>query len=361
MGLPELTFTLTRAAQTTAARVSSGIVAMILRDTKAHGLHTIHRESDIPADLSVANTAAVKLAMVGYINKPDRVYVCVIDAEDDIEVGFSALLQHSYDYLVGPMDISAEDATKLADLVKSWRNKRYIGKAVLPETAADNEGVVNFTANGIAANVETSTSAQYAARVAGMLAGTPAACSATYGALPEVTSVDTMEDPDAAVDAGKLFLLDDGRQVKLSRAVTSKVTLGATEPPALKKVKLVAALDLIRYYTMSAVEDDYLGKCANTYDNKCILLTALRGYLDTLESRGVLQSGSYGVSLDAAAIRAYLIQKAESEGNTDEATRIRGLEDEALRKEDTGSHVFIAMHGRLLDAMEDFHIALEVQ
>ena len=35
--------------------------------------------------------------------------------------------------------------------------------------------------------------------------------------------------------------------------------------------------------------------------------------------------------------------------------------DEALRKEDTGSHVFLYLYGHVLDAMEDFHITLEAQ
>lgn len=51
--------------------------------------------------------------------------------------------------------------------------------------------------------------------------------------------------PDDAVDAGKVFLIDDGRVRKLSRAVTSKTTLSATEPEALKKIKMTAAIDLI--------------------------------------------------------------------------------------------------------------------
>ena len=38
MGLPELTFSLKKAADNVATRVSSGIVAMILRDAKANGL-----------------------------------------------------------------------------------------------------------------------------------------------------------------------------------------------------------------------------------------------------------------------------------------------------------------------------------
>ena len=142
MGLPELTFSLKKAADNVAARVSSGIVAMILRDAKANGLHTINRESDIPSELGVANVAAVKRAMMGYIAKPAVIYLSVISVDTPIATGFQALAVHSYDYLVGPTDISTEDAKSLSDLVKAQRLKRYVGKAVLPNVEADNEGTL---------------------------------------------------------------------------------------------------------------------------------------------------------------------------------------------------------------------------
>lgn len=112
----------------------------------------------------------------------------------------------------------------------------------------------------------------------------------------------------ARVSAGNvaLILRDDGRQVKLGRAVTSKVTLSGTEPALLKKIKMAAAVDLIRYYGITTVEDEYLGKCANTYDNKCILLTALRGFLSDLETQSVLVAGKKltGVSV-TGTVRLY--------------------------------------------------------
>lgn len=361
MGLPELTFALKKAADTVAIRISSGIVAMILRDTKANGTHTIYRDRDIPADLGAANIAAIRRAMLGYIHTPTVIYVAAIPTDADISTGFHALSAYSYDYLAGPVDISADDAQALADLVKEQRVKRYVGKAVLPDTAADDEGIINFVASGIKAGSDSFTAAQYASRIAGILAGTPAECSATYAALEELTGVDAVEDPDSAIDAGQLILLDDGRQVKLGRAVTSKVTLSRDDPPMLKKIKLVAAVDLIRYYAITVVEDEYLGKCANTYDNKCILLTALSDFFAALEAQDIIQDGSSGVELDAEAIRSYLLQQAESTGDFAEVTRIKSLADESLRKEDTGSHVFLRMYGRVLDAMEDFHITLEAQ
>lgn len=361
MGLPELTFALKKAADNVATRVSAGIVAMILRDTKANGLHTINRESDIPSELGVDNIAAIKRAMVGYITKPAVLYVSVIGADDDIETGFQALAAHSYDYLVGPVDIDATEAASLAALVKAQRAKRYVGKAVLPNVTADDAGVINFVASGIKAGSTTFTTASYASRIAGVLAGTPADCSATYAALEELTGVTAVDDPDTAVDTGKLFLIDDGRQVKLSRAVTSKTTLGADEPDLLKKIKLVASLDLIRYYAVTTVEDEYLGKCANTYDNKCILLIAFSDFFSSLEAQNLIQTGTSGAELDAAAIRAYLLDKAETAGDSAEVTRVKALSDDALRKEDTGSHVFLHLYGHVLDAMEDFHITLEAQ
>lgn len=186
MGLPELTFTLKKAAETVSTRISRGAVALILRDAKANGVHVVCQESDIPTTLGADNIAYIKRTLMGYINRPSAVYVSVVPAAGTIAAGFSALAAYTYDYIAGPSDISAEDATALAALVKERRKLRYIGKAVLPNTAADYEGVINFVSAGIAAGGKTAFSAAaYCSRIAGMLAGTPAQCSATYAQLSE--------------------------------------------------------------------------------------------------------------------------------------------------------------------------------
>lgn len=360
MGLPQLTFELKKAADTVVARTTQGIIGMILKDTKALGVHVIYQESDIPTDLGADNIAYIKRALTGYINRPICIYLAVVDSTSGtVSGGFADLGQYSYDYLVGPPDIASPDTTSLATLVTNQRKNRYIGKLVLPSTASDNEGIINFTATNIKVGSTTYDAGDYASRIAGVLAGTPVSCSATNAPLPEVTGVDAVEDPDDAIDGGELILVNDGRQVKLSRAVTSLVTLG-DKPAALKKIKMVAAVDLIRYYALTTIEDNYLGKCANTYDNKCILLTALRGYLQTLENGDVLLEKSSGAELDATAIREFLINQATEAGDTDEVNRIKALDDAAVIKEDTGSYVFIKIYGYVLDAMEDFAVVLEV-
>ena len=109
------------------------------------------------------------------------------------------------------------------------------------------------------------------------------------------------------------------------------------------------------------MEDDYLGKCPNTYDNKCILLVGFSDFFASLAAQQVIKDGNYGAELDADAIREFLVKQATDAGNTTEVTRLKNLSDEALRKEDTGSHVFLYLYGRVLDAMEDFHITLEAK
>ena len=360
MGLPQLTFELQKAASTVVARTTQSIVGMILKDTKALGVHVIYQENDIPTELGADNVAYIKRALIGHINRPLCIYLAVVDSTSGtVSGGFADLGQYSYDYLVGPPDIASPDTTNLATLVINQRKNRYIGKLVLPNTASDNEGVINFTASNIKVGSTTYDAGDYASRIAGVLAGTPADCSATNAPLPEVTGVDAVEDPDDAIDDGELILVNDGRQVKLSRAVTSLVTQG-DKPAALKKIKAVAAVDLIRYYALTTIEDNYLGKCANTYDNKCILLTALRGYLQTLENGDVLLEKSSGAELDATAIREFLIDQATTAGDADEVNRIKALDDAAVIKEDTGSYVFIRIYGYVLDAMEDFAVVLEV-
>ena len=148
MGLPQLTFELQKAASTVVARTTQSIVGMILKDTKALGVHVIYQENDIPTELGADNVAYIKRALIGHINRPLCIYLAVVDSTSGtVSGGFADLGQYSYDYLVGPPDIASPDTTNLATLVINQRKNRYIGKLVLPNTASDNEGIINFAAS----------------------------------------------------------------------------------------------------------------------------------------------------------------------------------------------------------------------
>lgn len=73
-----------------------------------------------------------------------------------------------FDYLAGPDDLTAEGAAALKKWVVEQRSDNSaIYKAVLPDTAADSEAIVNFCAQEILAGGETFTAAAYCGRIAG--------------------------------------------------------------------------------------------------------------------------------------------------------------------------------------------------
>lgn len=155
-----------------------------------------------------------------------------------------------------------------------------------------------------------------------------------------------MADPDAAVAAGKLILVHDGRKVKLSRAVNSLVTVPTDQSEALKKIKIVEAVDLIRRESKILIEDQYVGQ-GNSYDNKMVLVAALQDFLTTLEAEGVILSGSGYAELNLEKQRAWL----KSQG-----VDVANMTDTEILKADTGSYVWLKMGGTILDGMEDFDL-----
>ena len=361
MGLPELIFSYRAAAEQVVARSRQGVAALLLQDAGlTAGVYTVAQEADIPSELGADNADYVKRCLVGAATRPRKVYLSVVGTEVTADVALEQLTPLDYDYVAGFPDADATDAEALANAVITKRKGNYIGKAVVAGHAADNVGVINFTTSGIKAAAGTysgitlekkeADAEGYCSRIAGILTGAPQAGSATGWALPEVTAVaaQTDQEANAAIEAGKLILHHDGRKVRVARAVNSKTTIGAGETEVLKKIKAIETIDLIHYYAITTADDEYRGQCANNYDNKCLLIAALRTFLQDMEPV-VLAEGTSGADIDLEATRAYLIE---------EGVDVTDMSDDEIRRSDTGSYVFIALYGYILDAMEDFHIGL---
>ena len=77
----------------------------------------------------------------------------------------------------------------------------------------------------------------------------------------------------------------------------------------------------------------------------------IKTYLDSLERDGLIQSGSSVVEIDADAQAAWL-----AENGTDTS----GMDEQALREANTGSHVFLRIAFKPLDAIEDVHIPITI-
>jgi Phage tail sheath protein. len=192
--------------------------------------------------------------------------------------------------------------------------------------------------------------AQYCSRIAGLIAGTPATISCTFAPLPEVSDVARLSKSamDEAIDAGKFILFHDGKKVKVGRGINSLTTTGS-KSPAFKKIKVVEAIDMIQHDIKLTAQDNYIGKYSNSYNNKCLLISAIRGYFKGLENSGLLEADANTAEIDLDAQEAYLISKGI---NTSEMT------ENEIKVANTDDKVFLKATITILDAIEDISLSI---
>lgn len=385
MGAPSINISFIEKAISAITRGERGIVMLWVKDTlpaPAKNPVTVITESDIPGSLKDSTTEQVKLAMIGYTNAPKKVLVYCMGIADSAEAaatesGYKKAMEASetikFDYLAIPTVETDQKAQDIATWIKTMRTvKKKKIKAVLPNTAADNEGVINFTTNksiktetvtdagGKKAILETQyTTEQYCSRIAGLIAGTPMTIACTYAPLPELSDCTRLSDIDTPVDKGEFIIFFDNEKVKVVRGVNSFVTTVDGKGDSFKKIKIVEAMDMINDDIVKTAQDSYLGKYANTYSNKCLLISAISGYFARLKKDDIISS--YSVGLDAEAIRNYLKGKG-LKATLDDGTvkEVDECSDEEIVTADTGASVFLTGNVKILDAIEDITMPIYI-
>ena len=355
-GLPVLKIAFEKAAAEVANRSKKGNVAIFVRDAASQGVHQLTSTAMIPSGLGSDNKAHVMTAFEGSDRGvPSLVYLVVIatGTEDTtaLEAGLKSIEAFSIDYLAGPPDVTDDEMEVLAEWVKAQRAIYRPVKLVKPWKTAgsDDMGVIELDETGMMNAAGGVTAAEYCARMAGILAGIPMGMSATYAALPELTAVTdrTTEEQTTAIQAGKLILIHDGLQAKIARAVNSLTTIPENGKEDWSRIKIVEGMDLISYYLRTTIENEYLGRYPNTYDNKQILVTAIADYLRYLEQAGVLSPGESYAQVDYDRQLQWL-----NDNDVDTAA----MTEQQVLEYQTGSWVFLRCGGRLVDAMEDFEV-----
>lgn len=389
-------------------RSERGIVMLWVKDALSQFSKnpiTVITESDIPEALQESTKEQIKFAMAGYTNAPKKVLVYCMDIGTDtdtqpdaeetdtetgteetplktntVEAGYKKAMEASetikFDYLAIPTVETDGKAEDVAAWIKTLRsNKKKKVKAVLPNTPADNEGIINFTTaemvktetvtdkDGTKSIKETTyTAEQYCSRIAGLIAGTPATISCTYAPLPELSDCTRLTDIDTPVDKGEFILFYDGEKVKVVIGVNSFVTTVDGKGESFKKIKIVEAMDMIHDDITRTAQDSYLGKYANSYSNKCLLLSAINSYFAQLRADGIVSS--YSVALDAEAIRIYLkgkgLQATLDDGHGGTVKDVDECSDEEIITADTGSNVFLTANVKILDAIENIKMPVYI-
>ena len=358
MGLPNIFIDFVRTAVSSIQLGATGIVGVILKDAAAlAGGAQIKDVSSIPAEWTEANQQYVTEVFLG---APLKVFVYVLDATKEnltYADAFSYFSQHRVNYICGDPAITDAHRTALVSWVKTKRaSGKQAPKAVVPGVTAadDHEGIINVKFTGgttVKAGETTYTAAQLCGRIAGILAGLSLTQSATYFELGEITEIPDAEDEDVStmIDNGFLTLYDNGSSIVIGRAVTSLKTVTQEKTEDLKKIKIVAIQDMIQMDLTDTINKSYIGKYSNSYDNKCLLISAIKGYFKQLEIAGYLMEGRSTIDVNVEKQKAYLesIGKDTSE-----------MDEQAIRTANTGSHVFLAGSVGILDAIEDVDIVI---
>lgn len=357
IGLPQVNISFKTAAESFNARAGRGIVGLILKDENesVKGVHEIKKANEIPVAFDSKNKAYIERALIGYVNPPLKVVVySIADTAANLAVALEYFTSTEVDYIAGPHDCSPAEALEIANWVKKRRAEDYAEKATLPNQAADCDGVINFTTGDIVvygAKEEKLTAAEYCSRIAGVLAGTPLDISCTYAPLPEVTSFKKLSkaDMNTAINNGELILYHDGQKTKIARGVNSYKTIAPGKNESFRKIKTVAVVDAIRKDLKRIIQDQYIGKMPNSYDDKCILMTAIKEYFTTLEDMRVLQKGASSVSIDMDAQRLWL-----SDHGIDDTY----MSEQEIKEHLTGDKVYLKANIKMLDAMEDIDLGI---
>jgi hypothetical protein len=182
-----------------------------------------------------------------------------------------------------------------------------------------------------------------------LIAGLDLNVSSTFKPLAEVTMIPVADDAevDTAVDEGYLTLYNDGERIVIARGVNSLTTVTEDDTEDLKKIKILAIQDLVETDIYSTINSSYIGNYSNSYDNKCLLITAIKGYLKELETKGYLKADSSVIEIDVIKQKQYL----EIVGvDTSE------MDEQAIKEANTGSKVFLKGTISILDAIEDVEI-----
>lgn len=352
MGLPEILIEFKTQGLTAIQRSSRGIVALVLKDDTNVSFDTrvYHSVDEIEeTDWTAANYDYIQKTFLGVPSTiiVERLATSAVNYNDAL----TRLANKKWNYLSIP-GIETADAAAIAAWIKNERdNNRKTFKAVLPNSVADHEGIINFGTDDLMVEDKTYDVAEYCCRIAGILAGLPFDRSSTYYELPEVESINETTTPNEDIDAGKLILINPvNGYPKIGRGVNSLTTTTAAKGDAFKKIKIIEGVDMVRDDIRETFDNSYVGKVVNTYDNKILFLAAVNAYFKELERIDVLDlNWDNKAQIDADAQRLYLQAKGLD---------ITKLSEQQIKEYNTDAKVFAKATVKFLDAMEDLQFTI---
>ncbi|OHW62170.1 phage tail sheath protein [Andreesenia angusta] len=353
IGMPQVQINFASKGLTLIQRSARGIVLMILKDSTNASKRTFEYSSLIDvnsSDFTAKNYEYISQVMMG---APYKLIVETMDpTTGTLQDLVTRITNKKYNYICYPGGASIDNAA-LVSFIKSERNvKQKTVKLVTNQQVADDRGVISFDMTRVTVGDIDYTGQEYTGRIAGILAGLSLERSATFYVLPEVTSISEYSDPDAAINAGSLILVNDGEKIKIARAVNTLTTYTANIGEDFSKIKIIEGMDMIKDDIRDTFFDYYVGKIINSYENKQLFLANINGiYFKELEGNVLENSYNNYVDIDLEEQRKYCISKGEN---------VIDMTEQAIKMYPSGSKVFVSGKIKLVDAMEDLFLNVAI-
>ena len=149
------------------------------------------------------------------------------------------------------------------------------------------EYIVNLVTGVVLADGTEVQSGDYAAYIAGLIAGTAINKSITYAELPvaDVTLRLKNSQVEDALISGSLVIVKDGNKVRIEQGITTDSN--ATERG---KIRTTRGKQAIATDIPAAARDSYIGKVDNNPNGQASLIAAIKAYMETLEKENVLMN-----------------------------------------------------------------------
>jgi hypothetical protein len=297
---PGLYINFTNAAASQIKGGARGIVAIQLKafvggTAAASTFYTVRNETDAAALFGVANIDSIKFALQGGA-KEVLVWTLPVGAVTaDFAAARLAFDTRPFNVFVfdGEVTLAEQDLTLTWMKANKAAGKHFTVVFGCVATADDqtpatgnarsarllDDYAVNLV-TGVTINGTSYSSGKYAPYIAGLIAGTPINRSITYAVVPvtDVTKRLTNAEITTALAAGSLVLTNDGEKVKVEQGLTTSV----------KKIRAIRARQAVSTDVTKTASDAYIGKIDNNADGQAALISAVKLYLETLQTSNVL-------------------------------------------------------------------------
>lgn len=354
LGMPKIDIVFKQLLASLVERSSKGKLALIVVDETPDKPKTQLFKDSSEIKTSDFDAANVNYMVHAFRAGASEVLAVRLAKKETIREHATPLLKvNDFDWVALASGVK-EQQDELAAFVKEHNKKtnRKVKAVVYDATAPDDMHVVNFCTKKF---TETDNPDQEGwkliPRIAGILAGIPFSMASTYWKLPGVFNVEEPEDLDAAIADGKFILFNDAGVTRVARGVNSLTTIDADHTDDMKSIAIVEAMDLITRDIHDAFKI-YIGKYKNKYDNQCLFMASVNAYFEGLEMEDVLdEKYDNHVEVNVAEQRkAWQAVKSEAVGWDDQTIKERAFK----RK------VFLNGYVKILDAMEDLKISINM-